>query len=159
MGSFASHSAAAPSISDGTKPYRTWVRRAACTGLSDTFEQPGRTTEALAVCARCPVLAECREWALHHAVAGVAGGLTATARQSWRRENRVPEPAVAVEDFLSIDVNIKDFANRFSRARPILAAVQQWTQNGESQRQIAARLGCTTRQVVRLRMIGRRLQA
>lgn len=153
-----SRSATAPSIGDGTKPYRTWVRRAACSGRSDAFEQPGRTTDALAVCARCPVLGDCRQWALHHAVSGVAGGLTAAARQRWRRENGVREPSAGLEDFLSIEVNVKDFANRSIRARPILAAVARWTHDGESQRQIAARLGCTTRQVARLRVASRRLE-
>lgn len=153
MSSMPLRSGTAPSSSDGTKPYRSWVRRAACTGLADTFEQPGRATEALSVCGGCPVLGECRQWALHHAVAGVAGGLTAAARQRWRKGNDILEPTAGLEDFVSIEVNIKDFANRFSRARPILAAVAKWTQDGESQRQIAARLGCSPRQVVRLRAL------
>jgi hypothetical protein len=157
MCSMPRHSGTTPSISDGTKPYRAWVRLAACAGRSHVFELPARTVEALAVCGRCPALGDCRQWALHHAVAGVAGGLTAAARQSWRRQNGIREPAAAFEDFLCADISIEDFANPASRGRSILAAVAQWTQDGESERQIAARLGCSTRQVARLRAANCRL--
>lgn len=144
------------SVSDGTKPFRAWVRHAACTGCPHLFEDPRRVADALGVCARCPVLADCRQWSLHHAVAGVAGGLTAAVRRRWRAENRIPEPAVSVEDFLSIEVNRHDCAGRALRAEPILAAVGQWTRDGESARMIGARLGCSSRQVVRLRAVIRR---
>lgn len=151
-------SATAPSIGDRTKPYRSWIRQAACSGRSDIFEQPGRATAALAVCARCPVLGDCRQWALHHAVAGVAGGLTAHSRRLWRRQHGVPEPAAALEDFLSIEVNLEDFGNRAIRTASVLRAVAKWTDDGESARQIASRLGCSSRRVQRLRTAGRRLE-
>ncbi len=136
-------------------PYRAWTRGAACAGRSDVFQDRKRSHEALAICARCPVLTDCRGWALHNAVDGVAGGLTITARQRWRRENGVREPRVSVDEFLSIDVNRADFAHRALSADPILQAVARWTNRGDSGSQIAARLGCTRRQVCRLRAVCR----
>jgi hypothetical protein len=141
-----------------SKPYRSWVRQAACAGKSDVFEQPDRTADALGICGRCPVLGDCRQWALEHAVAGVAGGLTAAAREGWRQARGVPEPIVELDDFLTPDVNLDDFGNRAIRRPSVLRAVAQWTEEGESARQIASRLACSSRRVQRLRTAGRRLQ-
>lgn len=41
--------------------------------------------EAKAVCARCPVLEECREWALNVQEWGIAGGLSEEERRTVRR--------------------------------------------------------------------------
>lgn len=44
---------------------------------------------AKAVCRRCPVLAQCRQWALAQLPHGIAGGLTADERRALRtRETR-----------------------------------------------------------------------
>ncbi len=135
----------------------SWVRRAACSDHNALFDDPKRATEAMGVCAECPVLADCRAWALRHAVDGVAGGLTAAARRRWRKDNRVKEPTLSAADFLPLDVTIKDTASGpASRSEAILTAVAEWTRQGETQRQIATRLSCTTRQVARLRTIQRR---
>lgn len=49
-----------------------WVRQAACAGRPAMFDNPERADDALRLCSRCPVLAECRVWALTNAVDGVA---------------------------------------------------------------------------------------
>lgn len=52
------------------------------------------------MCATCPVLRHCRDWALRNAVYGVAGGMQPSARARWRRTHRIPEPVVTIADFL-----------------------------------------------------------
>lgn len=50
--------------------------------------------EAKAVCARCPVIAECREWALRAGEPdGIWGGMTTTERRRARRLRRVSHVA------------------------------------------------------------------
>jgi WhiB family transcriptional regulator, redox-sensing transcriptional regulator len=71
-----------------------WQRLAACAGEDpDLFfpadpagEDAPLAAEARRVCARCPVLEECYEWALGTGQrTGVWGGETATQRRSVRR--------------------------------------------------------------------------
>lgn len=110
------------------------------------------------MCGRCPVLRHCRAWALHNAVDGVAGGMTADERTAWRNENGVTEPTLTAEDFVPAEV--VSAGTRWGRGRSdaILRAVEQWTANGESGRQIATRLGVTRRTVSRLRATCRERQ-
>lgn len=82
---------------------------------------------------------------------GVAGGMTEAERKAWRREAGQPEPVVTVEDFLGADVVSGDRTWGRGRSDAILNAVARWTDNGESGRQIATRLGVTRRTVNRLR--------
>ena len=49
-------------------PLSAWVKWAACAGRPAMFDDPERANEALRLCARCPVLVECRLWALLNAV-------------------------------------------------------------------------------------------
>ena len=75
-----------------------WVERAACRDSDPElfFPVTGHETPAYArqveqarqVCRRCPVLDECRTWALDHLPYGVAGGLTADGRAHYRRQRR-----------------------------------------------------------------------
>ncbi len=77
-----------------------WQREAACRGEAELFAEPPvaepmvvqlrREEAAKAVCARCPVLLECRAYALRtQQRTGIWGGLTARERSAVRaREAR-----------------------------------------------------------------------
>ncbi|MBA3286821.1 MAG: WhiB family transcriptional regulator [Acidimicrobiia bacterium] len=70
-----------------------WRRHAACAGTDPSVFFPVRgesTADALHVCGRCPVLTDCREWAIADASLdyGVLGGMTARARKAARRARR-----------------------------------------------------------------------
>jgi WhiB family redox-sensing transcriptional regulator len=152
--------ACAPRITSGhdADPYSSWVQRARCAGRSATFGNESRADEAVAICGRCPVLRQCRSWALLNAVDGVAGGMTPGERTAWRRENGVAEPTLTAEDFVPAEVVSAGTKWGRGRSDAILRAVEQWTANGESGRQIATRLGITRRTVSRLRATCRERQ-
>lgn len=143
----------------GDEPYASWVRRARCAGRSAVFSDEVRAAKALAICGGCPVRRQCRAWALTNAVDGVAGGMTADERVTWRREAGQPEPVVTVEDFLRPEIVSVDRTWGRGRSDAILNAVAQWTEDGESARQIGLRLGVTGRTVSRLRARCRERQA
>lgn len=63
---------------------------------------------AKAVCRSCPVLVECRAWALHHEVAGVCGGFTEGERERWRRDVGVEVEPTTTLPFLPIDIACRD---------------------------------------------------
>jgi WhiB family redox-sensing transcriptional regulator len=83
-----------------------WVEQAACRGHQKLFVYPqsnilvareaayrGMSERAVAICHRCPVLIECRRWALTSpdpAVDMVAGGLTPWERRAIRRKHLKP---------------------------------------------------------------------
>jgi WhiB family redox-sensing transcriptional regulator len=85
---------------------RDWRDRAACLDedpelffpIGSTGPALAQIEEAKAVCARCPVLAECRAWALDNptlAGFGVFGGLSEEERRAAvrrRRRNRAATP-------------------------------------------------------------------
>lgn len=152
--------ACAPRITSGhgVEPYTSWVRRACCAGQAAVFDNESRADEAAAMCGRCPVLRQCRSWALRNAVDGVAGGMTAEERTAWRNENGMTEPTVTAEDFVPAEVVSVGIKWGRGRSDAILRAVEQWTANGESGRQIATRLGVTRRTVSRLRATCRQRQ-
>ena len=128
-----------------------WMRRAACAGRPAMFDDAGRTGEALRLCARCPVLAECRAWALGTAVSGVAGGMTEGSRASWRENHGFREPLVTLAEFLRLTIAASDQSWGKGRSEVTLRAVAERTANGQSGREIADELGVTRRTVVRLR--------
>lgn len=78
-----------------------WVKDAACRGSGlDGFYAGGRgagkaghtgpqTEEALAVCQTCPVITECREYAIHFESFGVWGGMTEHQRRLERRRRNI----------------------------------------------------------------------
>jgi WhiB family redox-sensing transcriptional regulator len=75
-----------------------WRFRAACRSEEpDLFFPNGSSGQALvqlaeakSVCRRCPVLIECRTWALANGQdAGVWGGMSADERRALRRRDRV----------------------------------------------------------------------
>ena len=123
------------------------------------FGDDEQAAEAVEVCQRCPVLRQCRSWALRNAVDGVAGGMTADNRASWRKQHGVAEPTLTAEDFVPAEV--VSAGTRWGRGRleAFLRAVEQWTAKGEIGRQIATRLGVTNRRIVnRLRATCRERQ-
>lgn len=70
-----------------------WKARAACAGISfplffPTQESPAnQVARAKAVCAACPVVAECLEYSLEtNQVSGIWGGTTEEERRSLRRK-------------------------------------------------------------------------
>jgi WhiB family redox-sensing transcriptional regulator len=136
---------------NGDEPYSSWVRRAGCAGQSAVFGDGGRVREVVAVCGRCPVLRQCRAWALRNAVDGVAGGMRSDERAAWRKDNGVAEPMLAAEDFIPAEVVSLDRTWGRGRSDAILNAVARWSEDGETARQIGLRLGVTRRTVNRLR--------
>jgi WhiB family redox-sensing transcriptional regulator len=74
-----------------------WRARAACRGtpepdlffpLLTTGPAARQVAAAKAICARCPVLPDCRTWALTYEAYGIWGGLTEHERARLR--HRVP---------------------------------------------------------------------
>jgi WhiB family transcriptional regulator, redox-sensing transcriptional regulator len=77
-----------------------WQEGGTCREMPDDasdelFFPEGRSTafiehRAAKVCQRCPILPECRSWALsRHEEFGVWGGLTPRQRRDiWKKENR-----------------------------------------------------------------------
>lgn|GEM_PF-7041454 len=63
-----------------------WRTGAACRGEGpDLFHDRAREAQAKRVCAGCPVVTECREWAMADLTAlGVCGGLTEAERTATR---------------------------------------------------------------------------
>jgi WhiB family redox-sensing transcriptional regulator len=129
-----------------------WQRRAACAGRPAMFDDEQRTGEALRLCARCPVLAQCRTWALTTAVAGVAGGMTEGTRAAWRETHGFREPVASLAEFLPLEIASAD-QGRWGKGRSavILRAVAERTLDGHTSRDIANDLGVTRRTVCRLR--------
>jgi hypothetical protein len=71
-----------------------WVTRAACRNVDPELFFPAgdsgpvfdaQVAAARAVCARCPVRAECLDWALDELPYGIAGGFTEDERRTLRR--------------------------------------------------------------------------
>jgi len=62
-----------------------WQQRALCAQVDPELwfpEKSGSPRGAKAICARCPVITDCREWALETGEAfGVLGGLSARERR------------------------------------------------------------------------------
>lgn len=79
------------------RPPGAWVADALC-GQSDpeAWYADDRTSQdaALATCARCTVLPECRTWALGTGERfGIWGGMTAKERRDWRRTHPAEQAA------------------------------------------------------------------
>jgi DNA-binding NarL/FixJ family response regulator len=137
-------------------PLSAWVKWAACAGRPALYDDPERVNEALRLCARCPVLVECRLWALLNAVHGVAGGMTEGARTAWRENVRFPEPEVTIADFLPLAVAGADQGYGLGRSEVILRAVAERTAKGHTAGEIADELGVTRRTIERLKRTSRR---
>ncbi|MBA2426413.1 MAG: WhiB family transcriptional regulator [Actinobacteria bacterium] len=75
-------------------PSPRWHVLAACDGTDEDgtifFPEHGHSAaRAKAICARCPVVEQCLEWAIQHEDSGVWGGTTAPERVELRRARRV----------------------------------------------------------------------
>ena len=69
----------------------TWQERSICKGdLRFTSLDPRDQEEALAICARCPVVAECREWAEGEDFEGVAGAMLWRSKGKPGNRSRIP---------------------------------------------------------------------
>jgi hypothetical protein len=78
--------------------------------------------------------------------------MTVAERVTWRKEAGEPEPTITVEYVLPVEVVSGDLTWGRGRCDALLDAVAQWTNDGESARQIGYRLGVTARTVSRLRV-------
>ncbi|GEL25665.1 hypothetical protein PSU4_46190 [Pseudonocardia sulfidoxydans NBRC 16205] len=90
-----------------------WRFRAACREVDpDLFFPPGpagpgqaQLAEAKAVCARCPVLLQCRTWAfVERERAGVWGGLSEDERRVAHREVRALDPVMGAAGEVRVSV-------------------------------------------------------
>ena len=83
------------SLATAARP--AWHQHGACRGADPNLFFPARgesVKEAKAVCARCPVRAECLEYALtNQEKFGVWGGLSERERRQLRRQRRLKEAA------------------------------------------------------------------
>lgn len=65
-----------------------WRADAACRGMDPAIFFPAGNEplgEALAVCRRCPVQAQCAEWGIGHELTGIWGGMSERQRARARR--------------------------------------------------------------------------
>lgn len=86
-----------PALPSGVRPDElTWRLQGACRDVDPELFYPDsrdggvRIAEAAAVCAGCPVRAQCREWGLQRELHGIWGGLTENDRHAIRSRR---EPA------------------------------------------------------------------
>jgi WhiB family transcriptional regulator, redox-sensing transcriptional regulator len=79
-----------PSDLDDLAGLPSWFARAACKGMTwPDVMFDGPESDALAVCARCEVVAPCGAYALAHGLMwGVWGGMTEAARKLAARDDR-----------------------------------------------------------------------
>lgn len=71
-----------------------WRRFALCGDQPELMADPTREGEALAVCAACPVVVQCREWVLGELfIPGVVGATTEVERYGHRKTYQgAPQP-------------------------------------------------------------------
>lgn len=129
----------------------TWLDRAGCADIQVVFDDESREPEAVAACRRCPVMQECRSWAVSNAVHGVAGGMTDEQRRRWREARDLREPVLSADEFMPPEIANADRQRPRTKSPAVLDAVRRWTDLGLSGRAIAERLDVTRRTVVRLR--------
>lgn len=136
-----------------------WHDQVACAGRASDFDVAednlDATLRALVDCSTCPVMAECRNYALLHDVSGVAGGLTRDVRGAWQRLNRIRIASSAEyvgEEVASLDAiaEIDYTKNGHGTARQRAETVMLLANRGHNANQIAALLDCNVRSVNRL---------
>lgn len=89
---------AARRLADAAQRSRLWIDQAACIGsdvdvffIADT-SRGEQYTEARAICAGCPVTAECLEWSYSSAATqefGFFGGMSPKERRQARKRKRI----------------------------------------------------------------------
>jgi hypothetical protein len=130
---------------------RQWSSRAACRDVDPEAFFPtaqngaARDREvqrAKAVCAACPVLAQCREWAVETLAYGIAGGLDEDERAELRRGSGRPKVAPQVE--------LPVGAGRWTRQRSeVIAAGRRALAAGHPRTRVARDFGVSRRTVDR----------
>lgn len=135
-----------------------WRHRAACRDEDpELFHPVGDDGSALiqigaakAVCACCPVVAECLSFALVALPHGVAGGLTAEERAKLRRtRRRASTRAAPVDPVVVAELVAGQRVPRASAQELAQAAIEPRQGSGRGSKWIAARLGVHDRQVYR----------
>ncbi len=66
-----------------------WVEEALCAQTDPEMFFPDKgssNTAAKKICAQCPVITECLDWALRHQEIGIWGGQSANQRKELRRK-------------------------------------------------------------------------
>ena len=161
------HSGQSGGSSGSAATGRDWRVRAACRSEDPELFFPvgdwgpvvvAQLAEAKAVCARCPVVAECLSFALLAVPEGVAGGLTGQERRAVRRQrDRASRSSAAgVRGRLPAGVDPRVVAQLMAGARVSGAARGELAQAavglheaGHRAGWIAARLGVDARLVYR----------
>jgi hypothetical protein len=128
---------------------REWSARAVCRDVDPEVFFPlaeagpelvRQEARAKRVCAGCPVVAECREFALAELAYGVAGGLSESERRALRA--RRPRPAVARS---AVVVVVPSSGSKREQAAAGRAAVRA----GAGRVEVAREFGVTARTVER----------
>jgi WhiB family redox-sensing transcriptional regulator len=144
---------------------RNWRDRAACRSedpelffpVGDDGPALRQVAQARAVCARCPVVAECLSFALVALSEGVAGGLTVEERRNRGRTSRSPAASAAkpfgrlpagVDELVVTRLTAGERVPGASRQELVQAAVGLHLA-GHGCRWIGTRLGVGDRQVYR----------
>ena len=65
---------------------------------NSSFPQEERFVRTL--CNKCPVVVECREWAINHEEHGIWGGTTPNERRFIRRQRGIPLREILSKDYL-----------------------------------------------------------
>ncbi|MEK6438938.1 WhiB family transcriptional regulator [Pseudonocardia sp. T1-2H] len=128
---------------------REWAARAVCRDVDPEVFFPlaeagpelvRQEARAKRVCAGCPVLAECREFAVAELGHWVAGGLSESERRELRA--RLPRPAVAAA---AVAVVVPSSASKRELATAGRAAIRA----GAGRAEVAREFGVTPRTVER----------
>lgn len=75
-------------MADAVRNEDDWTVHGVCRGQDQAlwFPEPGQTVNtAKALCRQCPVIEECRDWALRFEDFGVWGGMSERERRRYRR--------------------------------------------------------------------------
>ena len=144
-----------------------WRARAACrTSDPEIFfpvaENCTAYDEAVAaakrVCARCPVQAECRVWAIYALPHGVAGGMDEDERHQARRAGRAPR-VPACRSVASREVAAEAQRLPARHRAPVIKAGKAALAQGADRDRVASEFGVTRRTVDRWAADARRTSA
>lgn len=111
-----------------------WIDGAACVDVDPELFYPvgdgllaqEQIIQAKSVCRRCPVVAECLNWALNRSEFGVWGGMSEDERRAHRRETAPPPRVVSVPEFpvthrlctgCDLTRSVSDFSPTHTRCR------------------------------------------
>lgn len=148
-----------------------WRTQAACTSDPDKFsidselsvkQQERDIAVAKAICATCPVVAECASWAIHlkdGLVDMVAGGMSPTELDAMRGPTRYTTRLEKVEAIAQQPFDagyrserVREYRNNAGSRTPIpVSLVVEYLNLQYSSAQIAKKLGCDIRSIARLR--------